>query len=104
MFYVDSFRLPDLVEAGALAPPPEGAISDPDDIAPSLREAFTYDGTFYCPPKDFSTLALQYDPAALEAAGVEVPTTWDELRTAAEALTTDDQAAIVNQVRVSTLG
>jgi multiple sugar transport system substrate-binding protein len=98
VFYVDSFRLPDLVEAGALAPPPEGAISDPDDIAPSLREAFTYDGTFYCPPKDFSTLALQYDPAALEAAGVEVPTTWDELRSAAEALTSDDQAAIVNQV------
>ena len=98
LFYVDSFRLPDLVEAGALAPPPEGAISDPDDIAPSLREAFTYDGTFYCPPKDFSTLALQYDPAALEAAGVEVPTTWDELRTVAEALTTEDQAAIVNQV------
>ena len=99
VFYVDSFRLPDLVEAGALAPPPEGAISDPDDIAPSLREAFTYDGTFYCPPKDFSTLALQYDPAALEAANVEVPTTWDELRTAAEALTTEDQAAIVNQVQ-----
>ena len=49
-------------------------------------------------------MALQYDPAALEAANVEVPTTWDELRTAAEALTTDDQAAIVNQVRVSTLG
>ena len=46
-----------------------GAINDPDDIAPPLREAFTYDGTFYCPPKDFSTLALQYDPAAFEAAG-----------------------------------
>ena len=62
VFYVDSFRLPDLADAGALAPVPEGAISDPDDIFPSLREAFTYDGTWYCPPKDFSTLASDLRP------------------------------------------
>ncbi len=94
VFYVDSFRLPDLAAAGALAPVPEGAVSNPDDIYPSLREAFTYDGTWYCPPKDFSTLGLVYDPAALEAAGVAVPTTWEELAAAAEALTTGDAAAI----------
>jgi multiple sugar transport system substrate-binding protein len=94
VFYVDSFRLPDLAEAGALAPVPEGAVSNPDDIFPSLREAFTYDGTWYCPPKDFSTLGLVYDPDALEAAGVAVPTTWEELAAAAEALTTGDAAAV----------
>jgi multiple sugar transport system substrate-binding protein len=94
VFYVDSFRLPDLADAGALAPVPDGAISDPDDIFPSLREAFTLDGTWYCPPKDFSTLALIYDPDALSAAGVEVPTTWEELAAAAETLTTGDAAAI----------
>ena len=59
VFYVDSFRLPDLVAAGALEPA-EGRLEAADDFYPSLREAFTYDGTFYCPPKDFSTLALQY--------------------------------------------
>ena len=62
---------------------------DPDDFYPSLREAFTLDGTFWCPPKDFSTLALVYNPALFEAAGVEVPTaewTWDDLQAAATAI------------------
>jgi multiple sugar transport system substrate-binding protein len=94
VFYVDSFKLPDLAEAGALAPVPSGAVSDPDDIYPSLQEAFTYNGTWYCPPKDFSTLGLVYDPAALEAAGVAVPTTWEELQAAAATLTTDTQAGL----------
>jgi multiple sugar transport system substrate-binding protein len=94
VFYVDSFRLPDLAEAGQLAPVPSGAVSDPDDIYPSLQEAFTYNGTWYCPPKDFSTLGLVYDPDALAAAGVEVPTTWEELSAAAAALTTDTQAGL----------
>jgi multiple sugar transport system substrate-binding protein len=90
IFYVDSSRLPDLADAGALAPVPEGAITEPDDIYPSLTEAFTYDGTWYCPPKDFSTLGLFYNTDLLEAAGVEPPTTMEELAAAAEALTTED--------------
>jgi multiple sugar transport system substrate-binding protein len=94
VFYVDSNNLPDLADSGALAAVPEGSLSEPDDIYPSLREAFTYDGTWFCPPKDFSTLGLVYDPAALEAAGVAVPTTWEELAAAAEALTTDTQAGL----------
>jgi multiple sugar transport system substrate-binding protein len=94
VFYVDSNNLPDLAAAGALAPVPDGTLTEPDDIYPSLKEAFTFDGTWYCPPKDFSTLGLVYDPAALEAAGVEVPTTWEELAAAAEALTTDTQAGL----------
>jgi len=94
VFYVDSNNLPDLAAAGALAPVPDGILSDPDDIYPSLKEAFTFEGTWYCPPKDFSTLGLVYDPAALEAAGVAVPTTWDELAAAAAALTTDSQAGL----------
>lgn len=95
VFYIDSNRLPDLADANILAPVPDGMLSDPDDIYPSLREAFTYDGTWYCPPKDFSTLALVYDVDAFEQAGVSPPTTWDELRDAAETLTTDDQAGLV---------
>ena len=94
VFYVDSNNLPDLADAGALAPVPDGTLTDPDDIYPSLKEAFTYNGTWYCPPKDFSTLGLVYDPAALEAAGVAVPTTWEELSAAAAALTTDTQAGL----------
>ena len=95
VFYVDSYKLPDLADAGILAPVPTGAIDDPDDIYPSLKEAFTYDGTWYCPPKDFSTLALVYDVDAFAEAGLEPPTTWEELRAAAEALTTDDRVGLV---------
>lgn len=94
VFYVDSARLPDLVDSQALAPVPDGALSDPDDIYPALRDVFTVDGTWYCPPKDFSTLGLIYDPVALADAGVEVPTTWEELAAAAEALTTDDRVGL----------
>jgi multiple sugar transport system substrate-binding protein len=94
VFYVDSNNLPDLADSGALAGVPDGTLTDPDDIYPSLREAFTYNGTWYCPPKDFSTLGLVYDPAALEAAGVAVPTTWEELAAAAGTLTTDTQAGL----------
>lgn len=88
VFYIDSLRLPDLVEAGALEPYEANAL-DPDDFYPSLRQAFTLDGTFWCPPKDFSTLALVYNPALFEQAGVEPPTadwTWEDMQAAATAI------------------
>jgi multiple sugar transport system substrate-binding protein len=94
VFYVDSFNLPNLASEGVLAPIPDGAIDDPNDVYASLRQAFTYDGTWYCPPKDFSTLALVYDPTVLEDAGVAVPTNWDELAAAVAALTTGSTAEI----------
>ncbi|WP_374686988.1 ABC transporter substrate-binding protein [Promineifilum sp.] len=89
VFYIDSFRLPDYVEAGALMPVGD-QMENPDDFYPSLRQAFTIDDTFWCAPKDFSTLALQYNTDLFDAAGLDYPTpdwTWDDLRTAAEALT-----------------
>ena len=104
IFYVDSLRIPDLVEAGALAPIPEGVITEPDDFYPSLTEAFTYDDTWYCPPKDFSTLGLVYNADMLEAAGVEPPTNLEELAAAAEALTADGVVGLVGQSRAPPLG
>ncbi len=92
VFYIDSFRLPDYVAANSLMPIGD-QMDNPDDFFPSLRQAFTIDDTFWCPPKDFSTLALQYNTDLFDAAGVEYPTadwTWDDLRTAAEALTDPD--------------
>jgi multiple sugar transport system substrate-binding protein len=85
VFYIDSLRLPDLVGAGALEPYESQAL-DPDDFYPSLREAFTLDDTFWCPPKDFSTLALVYNPTIFEQAGIEPPTadwTWEDMQAAA---------------------
>ena len=56
VFYIDSFRLPDYVAANSLMPIGD-QMDDPDDFYPSLRQAFTIDDTFWCPPKDFSTLS-----------------------------------------------
>lgn len=96
IFYVDSFRLPDLAAAGALLPIGD-QMTNVDDFYPSLRDAFTVDGVFYCPPKDFSTLALEYNTDLFDAAGLAYPTadwTWEDLRAAAEALTDKDAGVV----------
>lgn len=89
VFYVDSFRLQDWASAGVLEPIGD-QISEPDDVFASLRDVFTYDGQWYCPPKDFSTLGLIYNTDLFDAAGVEVPQTWEEFAVAVEALTTGE--------------
>lgn len=89
VFYIDSLRLPDLVEAGVVDIGGD-KIENPEGFYESLVNVFTYNGEFVCPPKDFSTLTLQYNKGMFDAAGLEYPTddwTWDDLRAAAEALT-----------------
>lgn len=49
----------------------------------------SYEGGIYGIPYSCNDLALFYNEDMLEEAGVEVPTTWEELREAALALTTD---------------
>jgi multiple sugar transport system substrate-binding protein len=93
VFYVDAFKFHDLQQAGALAPIGD-QLENPEDFYPNLAAAFTADGTLYCPPKDFSTLALFYNTQMFADAGVEPPTadwTWDDLRAAAEQLTNAEQ-------------
>ena len=88
VFYIDSSRLPDWVAAGVVAPA-EDNIEAVEGFYPSLIEVFTIDGTLYCPPKDFSTMALQYNRDLFDSAGVEYPTadwTWDDMRAAAAAI------------------
>lgn len=100
VFYVDSSAFQDWASAGVLYPAgPE--LTDAEGIYESLRNIFTYDGTLYCPAKDFSTLALVYNVDMFEAAGVEVPTTWEELNAAAAALTTDDVAGFTAGVELA---
>lgn len=99
VFYIDSSVLPDWVEAGVVDVG-EGQIEDPEGFYPSLLDIFTYEGILYCPPKDFSTMALQYNRDLFDAAGVDYPTadwTWDDLKAAAEALT-DPAAGIIGLV------
>ncbi|MGR6920410.1 sugar ABC transporter substrate-binding protein [[Actinomadura] parvosata] len=81
VFYVDASRFADYASVGALEPYAD-RISAGQDFYPKLRETFTYDGRFYCAPKDFSTLALVVNDELWKKNGLtgdDVPTTWDEL-------------------------
>jgi multiple sugar transport system substrate-binding protein len=89
VFYVDSNKLQDWASAGVLEPLGD-RVEASEGIYESLRNAFTFEDQFYCPPKDFSTLGLVYNTDMFEAAGVEVPQTWEEFAAAAEALTTGE--------------
>ncbi|GIH04821.1 ABC transporter substrate-binding protein [Rhizocola hellebori] len=86
VFYVNDNKLPDLARAGALEPIGD-KVDNPDDFYESLRQSFTFEGAYYCPPKDFSTLQLIYNVDELAAAGVQPPKTWEELTAAAQKLT-----------------
>ncbi|HEX5858387.1 MAG TPA: extracellular solute-binding protein [Microbacterium sp.] len=72
-------------------------LSNKDDFYPSLVENFTLEDEFYCAPKDFSTLALIINNDLWAAAGLteaDIPTTWEELSTVAQTLTTGGQVGL----------
>lgn len=72
-------------------------IDDVDDYYPALIESYTVDDQLYCVPKDLSNLALVINQDAWDAAGLteaDVPTTWDELATVSQTLTTDAQVGL----------
>ncbi|GLW34937.1 extracellular solute-binding protein [Actinoplanes regularis] len=88
VFYVEAARFADYVSVGALEPYGD-KITDVDDFYPALRQSFTYHGTLYCVPKDFSTLAMEINTALWASAGLsptDVPTTWEQLTTTAQRL------------------
>jgi multiple sugar transport system substrate-binding protein len=90
VFYVDASRFADYASVGALEPYAD-KISNPGDFYESLRTTFTYNGKFYCAPKDFSTLALEINTDLWTKAGLtdtDVPTTWDQLTATAQKLKT----------------
>lgn len=64
---------------------------------PALRETFTFEGTFTCAPKDFSTLALVINTDLWAKAGLkdsDVPTTWDQLKQVSAKLTSGKTAGL----------
>lgn len=72
-------------------------LANKDDFYPALVENFTYDGDFYCAPKDFSTLALVINTDAWAAAGLtdaDIPTDWAGLADVAARLTTAEQVGL----------
>jgi multiple sugar transport system substrate-binding protein len=72
-------------------------LSNADDFYPTLADTFTYDGTFTCAPKDFSTLGLIINTDLWAAAGLtdaDIPTDWDSLEAAATKLTDADTVGL----------
>jgi multiple sugar transport system substrate-binding protein len=97
VFYVDAGVFGDYAGAGNLYPYVD-EMEDAEDFYPNLVETFTLDDQAYCAPKDFSTLALQINTESWKKAGLtdaDIPTTWDELQTVADKLTTPQQAGLV---------
>jgi len=106
VFYVSSNLVAGYAANGSLEPY-AAEMENADDFYPNLREAFTVDDTYYCAPKDFSTLALAINTDSWAAAGLtdaDVPTTWEELSAVAEQLTTDTQVGLTTSTEYERLG
>jgi multiple sugar transport system substrate-binding protein len=91
--------LAQLIETGKVLPlddlldDPEAEISR-DSFTEGMLATGTFDGTVYSLPTEAGDYALVYNKEMFDEAGVEVPTTWDEVADAAAALTTDDRYGI----------
>lgn len=62
-----------------------------EDFSESSIEGVSAGDDILAIPFEMELFALYYDKAALDEAGVEVPSTWDELYEASKALTTDSR-------------
>ena len=72
-------------------------LSNKSDFYPSLVKSFTYDGKFYCAPKDFSTLQLIINKDLWSAAGLtdsDIPQTWDQLEAVSKKLTANGHVGL----------
>ena len=87
---LDNPDIQQIAEAGALMPLGDFGINA-DGYAPGPVSAATHDDQLYGLQPGANTLAIFYRKDVLAEAGVEPPTTWDELRTAAKKLTSDKQ-------------
>ncbi|MET8403617.1 sugar ABC transporter substrate-binding protein [Streptomyces sp900116325] len=83
---LDNPDLQQIAQTGALTPLDEYGI-DSGDFTRGILAAGTYEGKVYGLAPTVSTIALVYNKDMLAQAGVAVPKTWDELKTAAAKLT-----------------
>ena len=87
---LDNPDVQQIAATGGLSPLSDYDI-DTSGFAKGILEAATYEGEIYGLAPVVNTLGLFYNVPVLEAAGIEPPTTWDELKAAAEKLTVGDQ-------------
>lgn len=92
VFYLDAFEAPLLMKRQVLEPLDQYITPQFDlaDFQPVLLNAFRHNGKIYGLPKDFSTLTLFYNQSAFTQAGLtQPPQTWEQLLTASQKLTVD---------------
>ncbi|WAC67064.1 extracellular solute-binding protein [Agrococcus sp. SL85] len=92
VFYMGWDQFQTYADDGFLEPY-AGSLANAGDFYPALVDTFSFDGEFVCAPKDFSTLGLVINTQLWADAGLtddDIPTTWEELQSVAETLTTGD--------------
>jgi multiple sugar transport system substrate-binding protein len=95
VFYLDPLTFQSYAKDGVLDTYP-GSLPNASDFSPALREAFTYQGTFTCAPKDASTLALYINSQDWKQAGLGAPpANWSQLQADAKKLTTGGRTGLV---------
>ena len=87
---LDNPDLQQIAATGALSPLSDYGLS-PDGYVDGVVKASTYKGKLYGLQPVTNTIGLFYNKDILAAAGVQPPTTWDELKTAAKKLTKGKQ-------------
>ncbi|WP_138416165.1 sugar ABC transporter substrate-binding protein [Sinomonas gamaensis] len=90
---LDNPDLQQIASTGALAPLSDFKIPT-DGFADGVLQAGTYNGKVYGLAPTVNTIALFYNKDLLAKAGVQPPTTWDELKAAAAKLTSGGQYGI----------
>lgn len=96
LFYLSTDQIAGFASNGSLQAYGD-ELSNKDDFYPSLVENFTIDDTFYCAPKDFSSLALVINSQMWADAGLtdaDLPQSWDDLAAVAKKLTTADHVGL----------
>jgi multiple sugar transport system substrate-binding protein len=86
---LDNPDVQQIAASGALSPLGDYGITG-DGVTPAVLDAGTYQGELYGLAPGVNSLALFYNKDLLDAAGITPPTTWDELKSAAKALTQGD--------------
>lgn len=96
LFYTDASKVGTYAKAGNLYAYGDQVKSA--GFVDSLVKSFTYQGKFYCAPKDSSTLALEINTAMWTAAGLtdaDIPKDWAGLEKVAKKLTKGNVTGLV---------
>lgn len=89
VFYLNSEKAPTWIALGLIQPLDSYVAKSKFKTSPffsRLLNAFRYKGKIYGFPKDWSPLGMEVNTAMLARAGVSAPTTWAQLRSAAQRL------------------